>query len=291
MSHKPQEVLDLIGVASGVHCRGAGVGRGLGAESAGRGAEDLDIGGGKLRAVCGAGGASAEWAEGGGILGSRLWEVESFPAIGGGAQQEAAGVRADGGFSGVSRSLSYPGRGLGMGIKFSRAPAFDHGGLPLQAGGGANSGVDGMGGGALAGKGGSRCGAGREGGVGVGMEHLGAGGAGASAGGIGFAGASDTAGGAAHGGGRGAGDGARGWSAMGGVGGSKAEGGLAGQRGRFRACRNSLLGVGALDSLGWCLCSVCIDSRRVGADAHGSASGVAAGDGKGGEVAGRASAA
>ncbi|KNZ81924.1 hypothetical protein J132_10203 [Termitomyces sp. J132] len=101
-----------------------------------------------------AGGASAGWAEGGSILGGRPWEVESFPAIRGGAQQEAAGVRADGRFSGVSRSLSYPGRSLEMSIKFSRAPAFNHGGLPLQAGGGANGGTDSMGGGASMGKGG-----------------------------------------------------------------------------------------------------------------------------------------
>ncbi|KAG5331692.1 hypothetical protein C0989_007445 [Termitomyces sp. Mn162] len=212
-----------------MHCHGAGVGQGLGAESAGQGAEDLDVRGGERRAVCGAGGASAEWVGGGGILSGRPWEAESFPTIGGGAQQEAAGVQADGGSSGVSHSLSYPGRGLGMGIKFSRAPAFDHGGLPLQAGGGANSGIDGMGGGASTGKGGSRRSTGGEGGVGAGVEHLSVGGTGASAGGMGLAGASSTVGGAAHGGGGGAGNGARGWSAMGRVGGSKAEGGLAGQ--------------------------------------------------------------
>ncbi|KAG5350094.1 hypothetical protein C0989_000199 [Termitomyces sp. Mn162] len=48
------------------------------------------------------------------------------------------------------------------------------------------------------------------------------------------------------------------------------------------------LGAGALGSFGWCLHSVCVDPRWVGADARGSASGVAAGDGKGGEVAGGA---
>ncbi|KNZ80796.1 hypothetical protein J132_04301 [Termitomyces sp. J132] len=117
------------------------------------------------------------WAEGGGVLGSRLWEAESFPAVGGRAQQEAVGLRAKGGFSGVSHSLFYPGRGLGTGIKFSRAPAFNHGGLPSQVGGGANGSVDGMEGGASVGEGGSRCGAGGEGGVGAGVEHLGAGGA------------------------------------------------------------------------------------------------------------------
>ncbi|KAG5349462.1 hypothetical protein C0989_003629 [Termitomyces sp. Mn162] len=87
-----------------------------------------------------------------------------------------------------------------MGIKFSGAPAFDHGGLPSQAGGGANSGVDGTRGGALMGEGGLRRGVGGEGGIGAGMEHLsaGAGGAGASVGGMGLAGASGAAGGAAH---------------------------------------------------------------------------------------------
>ncbi|KAG5348950.1 hypothetical protein C0989_006987 [Termitomyces sp. Mn162] len=92
---KPREVLDLIGVASGVHCHRAGVGQGLGAESAGQGMEDLGVGGGERGVVCGAGGASAGWAEGGGILGSRPWEAESFPAVGGRAQQAAAGARAD----------------------------------------------------------------------------------------------------------------------------------------------------------------------------------------------------
>ncbi|KAG5730018.1 hypothetical protein E4T56_gene20197 [Termitomyces sp. T112] len=191
--------------------------------------QSRDVGGGELGVVYGAGGASAGWVEGGGILGGRPWEAESFPAIRGGAQQEAAGVQADGRSSGVSCSLSYPGCGLGMGIKFSGAPAFDHRGLPLQAGRGANSGAVGMGGGALMGKGGSRRSMGREGGIGAGMEHLSAGGARASAGGTGLVGASDAAGGVAHGGGRGAGNGARGWSATGRVGGSKVEGGLAGQ--------------------------------------------------------------
>ncbi|KAG5337075.1 hypothetical protein C0989_010900 [Termitomyces sp. Mn162] len=64
------------------------------------------------------------------------------------------------------------------GIKFSGAPAFNHRGLPSQAGGGANGGVDSTGGGALMGEVGLRRGAGGEGGVGAGMEHLGASGAG-----------------------------------------------------------------------------------------------------------------
>ncbi|KAG5336875.1 hypothetical protein C0989_011711 [Termitomyces sp. Mn162] len=72
------------------------------------------------------------WAEEGGILGSRLWEAESFPTIRGGAQQEAAGAQANSGFSGVSCLLSYPRHGLGTGIKFSGAPAFNHRGLPSQ---------------------------------------------------------------------------------------------------------------------------------------------------------------
>ncbi|KAG5349625.1 hypothetical protein C0989_002692, partial [Termitomyces sp. Mn162] len=155
------------------------------------------------------------WVEGGGILGGGLWEAESFPTVGGGAQQEAAGAQANGGASRVSHLLSYPRHALGMGVKFSGASAFDHGGLPLQAGGGSNSGVNGMRGGALTGKGGLRHSIGREGGIGVGIEHLGASGNEASARGMGLAGASDTAGGVAHGGGRGVGNGAGGWFTMG----------------------------------------------------------------------------
>ncbi|KAG5330947.1 hypothetical protein C0989_008472 [Termitomyces sp. Mn162] len=49
------------------------------------------------------------------------------------------------------------------------------------------------------------------------------------------------------------------------------------------------LGVGALDSLGRCLHGVRVDPRRVGTDARGSASGIAAEDGEGGEIAGGAS--
>ncbi|KAG5735369.1 hypothetical protein E4T56_gene12817 [Termitomyces sp. T112] len=98
-------------------------------------------------------------------------------------------------------------RALGTGVKFSGAPTFDHRGLFLQAGGGSNGGVDGMGGGALLGKGGLKCSAGGEGGIGAGTEHLGASGNGASTRGMGLVGASDAVGGAAHGGGRGAGNG------------------------------------------------------------------------------------
>ncbi|KAG5717858.1 hypothetical protein E4T56_gene1455 [Termitomyces sp. T112] len=119
------------------------------------------------------------------------------------------------GLAGVSHSLSYPGCGLGMGIKFSGAPTFDHRGLPLQASGGANGSADVAGGGALTDEGGSRCSVGGEGGIGVGVEHLSAGGAGASAGGTGLAGVSNTAGVVAHGGGGGAGNGTGGWSAIG----------------------------------------------------------------------------
>ncbi|KAG5334138.1 hypothetical protein C0989_004355 [Termitomyces sp. Mn162] len=176
-----------------------------------------------------------------------------------------------------------------MGIKFSGAPAFNHGGLPLQAGGGANGGIDGVGGRALTGKRGLRCGMGREGGVGAGMEHLSVGGAGASAGGTGLVGASNAAGGATHRGGGGVGNSAGGWSATGRVGGNKAEGGLASQRGHFRAHRDPLLGAGAPGSLGQCLRGICANPRQVGTDACQSASRVAAGDGKGEEVAGGAS--
>ncbi|KAG5727418.1 hypothetical protein E4T56_gene11895 [Termitomyces sp. T112] len=119
--------------------------------------------------------------------------------------------------------------GLGTGIKFSGAPTFDHRGLPSQAGGGANGGIDGTGGGASTGEGGSRCGMSGEGGIGAGVEHLSVSGTRASAGDMGLAGASNAVGGVAYGGGGGVGNGTRGWFAAGGVGGSKAEGGLAGQ--------------------------------------------------------------
>ncbi|KAG5732250.1 hypothetical protein E4T56_gene11469 [Termitomyces sp. T112] len=148
-------------------------------------------------------------------------------------QREGASLAADCGKQRASLLLgvgpSKRPRGLGMGIKFSRASAFDHGGLPLQVGGGANGSVDGMGGGALTGKGGSRHSVGREGSIGAGVKHLSVGGARVSARGMGLAEVSNAVGGAAHGGGGGAGNGAGGWSAMSGVGGSKAEGGLAGQ--------------------------------------------------------------
>ncbi|KAG5333088.1 hypothetical protein C0989_006342 [Termitomyces sp. Mn162] len=100
-------------------------------------------------------------------------------------------------------------------------------------GGGFNSSVDGIGEGASPGKGGLRHGTGGEGGVGVGMEHLGASGDRASTKGMGLAGVSDAVGGMACSGGGGAGNGARGWFTGGGAGGSAAEGGLAGQQGRF----------------------------------------------------------
>ncbi|KAG5349191.1 hypothetical protein C0989_005401 [Termitomyces sp. Mn162] len=48
------------------------------------------------------------------------------------------------------------------------------------------------------------------------------------------------------------------------------------------------LDAGALGPLGWCLHGICIDSGWVGAGVCGSASGVTAGDGVVGEVAGRA---
>ncbi|KAG5732236.1 hypothetical protein E4T56_gene11475 [Termitomyces sp. T112] len=99
-----------------------------------------------------------------------------------GGRREGASSAADCGKqrasppSGVGSSKRPRGRSLVTGIKFSGAPTFDHGGLPSQAGGGANNSADGVGGGALMGKGELRCGAGREGGVGAGVEHLSAGG-------------------------------------------------------------------------------------------------------------------
>ncbi|KAG5333803.1 hypothetical protein C0989_004765 [Termitomyces sp. Mn162] len=178
-----------------------------------------------------------------------------------------------------------------MGFKFSRACAFDHRGLPLQAGGGSNGGIDSTGGGAPMGKGGLRRGAGGEGGIQAGAEHLGVGGNGASVGGAGFTGASDAARGVACRGGGGAGDGTREWFTAGRVGGSEAEGGLVGQQGRLGAHGDPPLGVGAPSPLGWCLCGICVNPRWVGAGVHGSASRVAAGDSEGWEVVGGALAA
>ncbi|KAG5734186.1 hypothetical protein E4T56_gene1375 [Termitomyces sp. T112] len=160
--------------------------------------------------------------------------------------------------------------GLGTGIKFSGAPAFDHRGLPSQAGGGANGGIDGMGRGASMGKGGSRCGTGGEGGVGVGAEH--------------FSWEVQPP------------EEAEEWEMV-------LEGGLlwvelevvrwredwlANEAALGRVGILHRLGAGAPGSLGQCLCGICIDPGQVGADAHGSAPGVAAGDGESGEVAGRA---
>ncbi|KAG5732295.1 hypothetical protein E4T56_gene11359 [Termitomyces sp. T112] len=98
-----------------------------------------------------------------------------------GEWREGASSAADGGKQRASLPLgagpSKRPQDLGTGIKFSRAPAFNHGGLPSQVGGCANGGIYSTGGGALMGKGGSRCSAGREGGIGVGIEHPSVGGA------------------------------------------------------------------------------------------------------------------
>ncbi|KNZ79577.1 hypothetical protein J132_09166 [Termitomyces sp. J132] len=172
--------------------------------------------------------ARKTWVSGEGSMGRSVGKMG--PPQGG--WREGASLAADHGKwrafppSGVGPSKRL--HALGTGVKFSRAPAFDHGGLPLPAGGGSNSGIDGMGGGALTGKGGLRRGTGGEGGIGAGAEHLSASGNRASIRGMGLVGASDAVGGAAHGGGGGAGNGAGEWFTVGGVGGSKAEGGLAG---------------------------------------------------------------
>ncbi|KAG5732306.1 hypothetical protein E4T56_gene11433 [Termitomyces sp. T112] len=204
------------------------------------------------------------WMLGEGSVGQSAGQVE--PPWGGwreGAPSAADWAQANGRPSGVSCLLFYPRRGLGMGIKFSGAPAFDHRGLSSQAGGGANSSIDGMGRGALTGEGGSGHSTGREGGIGAGMEHLG-------------------------------------WEVqpleeaeeqeMALEGGSlQAELEVVRWREDWLANKAaSELGVGALGSLGQCLCSICVNPRWVGTDAHESAPGVAAGDGKGGEVAGGA---
>ncbi|KAG5728198.1 hypothetical protein E4T56_gene19098 [Termitomyces sp. T112] len=175
--------------------------------------------------------AQKTWMLGKGSVGQSAEQVGPLQN----GQREGASLTADRGkqraslLSGVGPSKRPRGHEPMAGIKFSGAPAFDYGGLPLQAGGGANGSIDGMGGGALMGKGGLRRSMGEEGGIGAGMEHLSVSGAGASAKDMGLAGASNTAGGAAYRGGGGAGNGAGGWFAVGRVGGSKAEGGLAGQ--------------------------------------------------------------
>ncbi|KAG5718840.1 hypothetical protein E4T56_gene6335 [Termitomyces sp. T112] len=231
--------------------------------------------GGKHGAVCGEGGAFTEWSGKGGILGGDLWEVSNLPALGDGTQQEATWARAIGRASGVSPLFSYPGHSLGMVVKSPHAYSFDHRGLPLQAGGGFDNVIGSTGG---------------ERGDGAGKEHIGAHGNGASIRGAGLAGASDADGGAARGGSGGVGMSSGGGCIVGRAGGSKVEGGLVGQRGCFGAHGNPLLGAGASGPLGWCLRSIHIDSEWVDTGVCSSASGVAAGDGAIGEVAGGASA-
>ncbi|KAG5734187.1 hypothetical protein E4T56_gene1243 [Termitomyces sp. T112] len=138
-------------------------------------------------------------------------------------------------------------------------------------------------------KGGSGCGTEGEGGALVEVGHLSASGNGVGIGGAGFVGASGAAGGMTYGGGRGAAGGIGGWFIVGGARGSRAEGGLVGQRGHLGPCGGPLLSAGAPSSPGRCLCSTGIDPRWVDTDVHGSPSGALAGDGKDGEVAGRVS--
>ncbi|KAG5726583.1 hypothetical protein E4T56_gene4647 [Termitomyces sp. T112] len=227
--------------------------------------------GGEHRAVFGEGGAFAGWSGKGGVLGGDLWEASSLPALRGRTQQEATWAQAISGASRVSPLFSYPGRSLGTVVESPHAYSFDHGGLPSQAGGGFDDVIGSTGGG-----------------DGAGEEHIGARGNGASIRGAGLAGASDADGGAACGGSGGAGMSSGGGCAVGRAGGGEAEGGLVGQQGCFRARGNPLLGVGASGPLGWCLRGVHVDSGRVGAGVCGSASGVTAGDGMVGEVAGGA---
>ncbi|KNZ77516.1 hypothetical protein J132_05264 [Termitomyces sp. J132] len=208
----------------------------------------------------------------GGVIGSDSGEVSSLPALGGRTQQEAVWVQVIGGASKVFPCLSYPGRSLGTVVESPHADSFNHGGLSLQAGGGFDDVIGSMGG------------------DGVGEEHFSACGNGASIRGAGLAGVSDADGGAAHGGSGGAGMSSGGGCIVGGAGGGEAEGGLVGQRGRFGVHGNPSLGAGALGPLGWCLCSVRVDSGWVDAGVCSSASGVAARDGAIGEVVGGASA-
>ncbi|KAG5719794.1 hypothetical protein E4T56_gene7284 [Termitomyces sp. T112] len=92
--------------------------------------------GGEHGVVCGEGGVFAGWLGNGGVLGSDAWEAPSLPVLGGGTQQEAAWARAVSGASGVSPLFSNSRHSLGTVVESPRAYSFDHGGLPLQAGGG-----------------------------------------------------------------------------------------------------------------------------------------------------------
>ncbi|KAG5719027.1 hypothetical protein E4T56_gene20414 [Termitomyces sp. T112] len=83
--------------------------------------------GGEHEAVCGEGGAFAEWSGKVGVLGGDSWEALSLPALGGGTQQEAMWVRVIGGASRVSPLFFYPGHSLGMVVESPRAYSFDHG--------------------------------------------------------------------------------------------------------------------------------------------------------------------
>ncbi|KNZ75838.1 hypothetical protein J132_00851 [Termitomyces sp. J132] len=70
--------------------------------------------GGEHGAVCREGGVFAGWSGKGGVLGSDSWEALSLPVLGGGTRQEATWARAISGASGVSPVFSYPGHSLGM---------------------------------------------------------------------------------------------------------------------------------------------------------------------------------
>ncbi|KAG5725017.1 hypothetical protein E4T56_gene12513 [Termitomyces sp. T112] len=214
--------------------------------------------------------------------------MEGLPAVGGGAQQEAVETQVDGRASRASPLFSYLKHATGTSFKFLRALTFNHRGFSMLAGEGFDNSIDGMRGGALMGKGGSGCSTEGEGGAAVKVGHLGASGNRAGIGGAGFGGASSTAGGTTYRGGGGVAGGIGGWFIVGGARGSRAEGGLVGQRGCLRPCGGPLLSAGAPSSPGWCLCGTGVNPRWVDADVCGSPSGASAGDGKNGEVAGRA---
>ncbi|KNZ77141.1 hypothetical protein J132_06136 [Termitomyces sp. J132] len=82
----------------------------------------------------------------GGVLGGGSGEASSLPALGGGTQQEAAWAQVIGGASRVFPFFSYPGHSLRTVVESPRAYSFDHGGLSLQAGGGFDDVIGGMGG-------------------------------------------------------------------------------------------------------------------------------------------------
>ncbi|KAG5728581.1 hypothetical protein E4T56_gene19598 [Termitomyces sp. T112] len=200
-------------------------------------------------------------------------ETKGLSAVRGRAQQEAVGTQVNGRASGASLLLSYLRRAIGTGFKFPRAPAFNHRGFPMLAGGGFDDSIDGMRGGAPTGKGGSGCSTEGEGGAAAGAEH--------------FSWEVQPM------------EVAEGWQVALEGGSLQVELEAAGQREDWlvREAASGCVGVlfrrgaGAPSSPRQCLYGTSIDPRQVDTDVRGSPSGASAGDGEDGEVAGGASAA